>query len=115
VSLTDLTSAPNFDELASLIAAIFHELKAPYMQWANLARRVIQGLPYDANRLAELESFINITRAELRKVVLVASEHFNEEQLILLRNQARMSKYAWKTLKKNHPINTRNGFNLVSY
>ena len=41
---------------------------------------------------------------------LVASEHFTEEQLELLRNQARMSKYAWKTLKKNRAITTGNGF-----
>jgi hypothetical protein len=115
VNMIDLTSAPNFDELASYIEATFFALRAPYMQWANLARRVIQGLPFKAYRLTELETYINTIRAELRKAVLVASEHFTEEQLELLRNQARMSKYAWKTLKKNRAITTGNGFTLVSY
>ncbi len=113
--MTDLTSAPDFDELASFINEMFYALRAPYMQWANLARRIIQGLPYDAHRLAELETYINNTRAELRKAVLIASEHFIEEQLVLLRNQARMSKYAWKSLKKNRAVTVRNGFTLVSY
>ena len=113
--MTDLTSAPNFDELASSIEAAFFALRVPYMQWANLARRAIQGLPYNAHRLAELETYINSMRAELRKAVLVASEHFAEEQLELLRSQARMSKYAWRSLKKNCAITIKNGFSLVSY
>jgi hypothetical protein len=41
VNMIDLTSAPNFNEPASCIEATFFALRAPYMQWANLARRVI--------------------------------------------------------------------------
>lgn len=113
--MTDFTSIPNFDEVASFIKETFGALRVPYRQWANLARLVVQDLPYNARQLAELETYINTTRAELRKAVLVASEHFPEEQLELLRNQARMSKYAWKSLKKNRAVTTRNGFTLVSY
>ncbi len=109
------TSVPSFDELAPSIAQGFAALRTPYMQWANLARLAVQGLPYDARRLAELEAYINARRAELRKVVVVASEHLTEEQLERLRNRAQMSKYAWRSLKKKRPITVRHGFTLVSY
>ncbi len=33
----------------------------------------------------------------------------------LLRNQARMSKYAWRMLKSNRTVNIKHGFTLVSY
>jgi len=101
--------------IASSITQGFAALRAPYMQWANLARLAVQGLPYDVQRLAELETYINARRAELRKVVLVASEHLTEEQLEQLRNRAKMSKYAWRSLKKKRPVTVRHGFTLVSY
>jgi hypothetical protein len=113
--MTYATSVPRFDELASSIAQGFATLRAPYMPWANLARRAVQGLPYNAQRLAELEVYINARRAELRKVVVVASEHLTEEQLEQLRNRAQMSKYAWRSLKKRRPVTIRHGFTLVSY
>jgi hypothetical protein len=115
VKMTDPTFLQNFTELASFIEATFIALRAPYMEWANLARLVIRGLPYDAQRLTELEIYINDRRAELRKAILIASEHFTDEQLDLLRDRAQMSKYAWRSLKKKHPVTIRNGFTLVSY
>jgi hypothetical protein len=108
-------SVPSFDELASSIAQGFAALRTPYMQWANLARRAVQGLPYDAGRLRELEAYINAKRAELRTIVVVASEHLTEEQLEQLRDRAQMSKYAWRSLKKKRLVTIRHGFTLVSY
>ena len=115
MSLDDFAVIPDFDEVASFIAVQFDALRVPYMQWTNLARLAIQGLPYDADRLATLGTCINERRAELRRVIVVASEHFTGEQLDRLRDQARMSKYAWRSLKKNQPITIKNGFTLISY
>ena len=108
-------SLPPFDELVSFIVERFAKLRTPYMEWANLARRAIQGLPYDRRRLAELEVTIYEQRSELRTAVIIASEHSDEEQLIWLRDQAHMSKTAWRSLKKNSPITIKNGFSLVTY
>lgn len=109
------SSIPDYEELSSFISYTFSTLRAPYLEWANLARRAIQGLHYDTLRLSELEDFINARREELRKVVIIASEHFEEAALVTLRNQANMSKNAWRSLKKNGPITIKNGFALVSY
>lgn len=106
---------PDHDELAILICSKFTALRNPYMQWANLARLAIQGLPYDVQQLVRLEAHINTIRAELRTAVILASEYFTDEQLEQLRSEAKMSKYAWRTLKKNKPITVKNGFWLISY
>lgn len=113
--MTAFASTPDFEEVTSFVKVRFDALRAPYMQWANLARCAVQGLPYDAQRLARLEIYIDGMRAELRKVIVVASEHFCEEQLELLRSEAHMSKHAWRSLKKNRAITIKNGFTLVSY
>lgn len=113
--MSNNASLPSFDELVSFIVDHFARLRTPYMEWANLARRAIQGLPYDRRKLAELEVSIYDLRAELRIAVIIASEHFDEEQLTRLRDQARMSKTAWRSLKKNSPITIKNGFTLVTY
>src|SRR5205807_7902089 len=103
-----MAPTPNFDEMASFIQARFDELRIPYMQWANLARLIIQGRPFNAQRFVEVESYINSKRAELRKAVLIASEHFTDAQLERLRSQAHMSKTAWRSLQKNAPITLKN-------
>ncbi|HLX57600.1 MAG TPA: hypothetical protein VKR83_11285 [Ktedonobacteraceae bacterium] len=113
--MTNNTAIPSYDELSSFIIHKFALLRAPYMDWANLARQAVQGLAYDRQKLADLELIINERRAELRTAVIIASEHFDEEQLVRLRDQASMSKFAWKSLKKNCPITIKNGFTLVSY
>ena len=113
--MTSSAPIPTYDELAAFISDKFASLRTPYMEWANLARRAIQGLPYDSIRLASLEHFINERRAELRTIIIIASEHLDELQLVSLRNQARMSKYAWKSLKKREQVNLRDGFRLISY
>ena len=113
--MTSSASIPTYDELAALIADKFATLRAPYMEWANLARRAIQGQPHDAKKLAALESFINEQRAELRIAIVIASEHLEEAQLVSLRDRADMSKYAWKSLKKREQVNLRDGFRLISY
>lgn len=113
--MTDFTSVPSFEEVTSLVKEKFEALRLPYMQWANIARLAVQGRPYDAEKLARLEAAINDLRAELRQVVIVASEHFSERQLVLLRDEARMSKNAWRSLKKPGGITIKNGFSLVSY
>ena len=113
--MTDGTFIPDFDEIASLIKEMFYVLRDPYMQWADLARLAIQGLPYDPQRLTELEKYINSVRVDLRKAILIASEHFTEEQLHFLRCYAGMSKSAWRSFKKNRVVTTKNGFTLLSY
>jgi|SRR5579872_5404285 len=108
-------SPPPVDELVSFIVDRFAQLRTPYLEWANLARLAIQGLPYDRQRLGELEVSIYQQRAELRVAIILASEHLDEEQLTWLRDEAHMSKTAWKSLKKNRPITIKNGFTLVTY
>ncbi len=90
-------------------------LRVPSRQWADLARLAVQGQPYNAQRLAELEAFINTVRGELRTAVIVASEHFTEEQLELLRKHAVMSKTAWRSYKKSRRVTLKTGFTLVTY
>src|SRR5947209_8779508 len=110
-----MASTPTFDELASFIQERFDELRSPYMQWTNLARLIIQGRPYNAQSFAEVQSYINNKRTELRKAVLLASEHLTEAELECLRSQAHMSKTAWRSLQRNAPITIKNGFKLISY
>jgi hypothetical protein len=114
-NMANNSSIPDFQEISALISYKFATLRAPYLEWANLARLAIQGLPFNRRRLSELEDFIDAQRDELRKAVIIASEHFEEALLIELRNQANMSKTAWRSLKKNGPITIKNGFTLVSY
>ena len=105
---------PN-DDLQSFIIATFTSLREPYMAWANLARSAVQGLPFDSSRLVELQTLINDRRAQLRQAIILASEFFDDEQLLRLRNQAHMSKAAWNSHKKAVEINLKNGFKLISY
>ena len=113
--MADLTFAPNFDELAQFIEEKFATLRPLMVQWADLARLAVQGLPHNAQRLAELEARINAIRADLRVPVLVASEHFTEAQLNLLQKQARISKYGWRSLQKKRAVTTKHGFTLVIF
>ncbi len=113
--MTNLTSVPDFAEVTAFIKERVDAMRAPARQWADLARLSIQGLPHDAQRLAELEAHINAIRAELRSIVLAASEHFTDDELHLLRKHAVISKYAWRSLKKKQVVTTKNGFSLVIY
>jgi hypothetical protein len=113
--MLNLTSVTDFDEMTAFIKERVDAMRIPAQQWADLARLAIQGLPYDARRLAELEGYINTIRAELRSVVLAASEHFSEEKLNILRKNVGMSKYAWRSAQKKQPVTLKNGFSLVIY
>ncbi len=103
------------DNLQSFIIETFTSLREPYMAWADLARRAVQGYPFDGEKLNELQSLINARRAQLRQAIILASEFFADEQLAQLRTQARMSKFAWSSHKKPDEINLKNGFKLISY
>lgn len=113
--LASFSLIPDYEELSTFISSTFSTLRAPYMEWANLARRAIRGMQYNSARLSELEDFINARREELRKAVMLASEHFDEAMLVELRNQAHMSKTAWRSFRKNGPVTIKTGFKLVSY
>lgn len=113
--MPDLSSVPDFDEVSIFIKERVDAMRVPARQWADLARLAIQGLPHDSQRLTELEAHINTIRAELRSVVIVASEHFSDEQLHWLRKHAGMSKYAWRTLKNRRPVTIKHGFSLIIY
>ncbi len=113
--MPNLTSVPDFDEITTFIRERVDAMRTPARQWADLARLAVQGLPYDASQLAELEAYINAIRAELRSVVLAASEHFPEEKLNILRKNVGMSKYAWRLIQKKRVVTLKNGFSLVIY
>ncbi|HTI14065.1 MAG TPA: hypothetical protein VL461_05755 [Dictyobacter sp.] len=113
--MPDLTSVPDFDEITDFIKERVDAMRVPALQWADLARLAVQGLPYDAYRLTILEDRLNAIRAELRSVVLAASEHFTSEQLHTLRKQAGMSKAAWRAVKNKRTITIKHGFTLVVY
>lgn len=113
--MIDLTRVPDFDTVSALLKEKVSTMRTPARQWADLARLAIQGLPYDTYRLAELEDRINRIRVELRRMVLAASEHFDEAQLQQLRKQAGMSKTAWRAAKDKRAVTIRHGFSLVIY
>jgi hypothetical protein len=113
--MPNLASVPDFDEMTIFIKDRVDAMRIPAQQWADLARLAIQGLPHDASRLAALEGYINAIRAELRGVVLAASEHFPEEKLNILRKNVGMSKYAWRSVQKKQAVTLKNGFSLVIY
>ncbi len=113
--MTSYASAANFNELSSYIIEKRTMMEPLAAEWADIARKAIQGLPYNGRRLAELETHINTLRPELRKAALVASEHFTEEQLNTLQKQAGISKHGWRVLKKNARVTLKNGFTLVIY
>jgi hypothetical protein len=113
--MLNLTSVPDFEEITAFIKERVDAMRIPALQWADLARLAIQGLPHDTRRLAELEGYINAIRAELRSVVLAASEHFPEEKLNILRKNVGMSKYAWRSAQKKRAVTLKNGFSLVIY
>jgi len=113
--MPNLTSVPDFDEITTFIRERVDAMRTPARQWADLARLAVQDLPYDASRFAELEAYINTIRAELRSVVLAASEHFPEEKLNILRKNVGMSKYAWRLIQKKRVVTLKNGFSLVIY
>lgn len=113
--MPNLTSVPDFDEITAFIKEKVDAMRIPALQWADLARLAVQGLPHDANQLAELEGYINAIRAELRSVVIAASEHFSEEKLNILRKNVGMSKYAWRSAQKKRAVTLKNGFALVIY
>jgi hypothetical protein len=115
MAMADFASVPDFDEVTTCIVQRFEAMRPLMSQWADLARLAVQGLPHDAARLADLERRLNLLRADLRAFVLVASEHFSDSQLEVLRRRASMSKYAWRMLKKQRAVTTRHGFTLVSF
>ncbi len=113
--MPNLTAVLDFDEITAFIKERVDAMRNPAQQWADLARLAVQGLPYDACYLAELEARINAIRAELRSVILAASEHFSEEQLNILRKNVGMSKYAWRSAQKKRAVTLKNGFSLVIF
>jgi hypothetical protein len=113
--MIDLTSAPDFEQITTFIQQRVEAMRPAAHQWADLARQAVQNLPYDAERLTALASYLNTIRAELRRVVLAASEHFSEDQLTLLRKRVGMSKAAWRAAKSRRNITIKHGFSLIIF
>ena len=113
--MTSFASAANFEELSSYIIEKRAAMEPLAAEWADLARRAVRGLHYDRYRYAYLETCINDLRPELRRAVLVASEHFTDEQLIQLQRRAKISKTGWRALRKDALLTLRNGFSLMVY
>jgi hypothetical protein len=113
--MPNLTSIPDFDEVSAFIKERIDAMRPQVPKWADLARLAVQGLPHNTSLLAELETYINTIRAELRSVVIAASEHFSDEQLNKLRKNIGISKYGWRALMKSRPVTTKYGFSLIIY
>jgi hypothetical protein len=113
--MISLTSVPDFDETTEFIRQRVEAMHPAARQWADLARLAVQNLPHDAYRLSALENYLNAIRAELRGVVLAASEHFSEEQLTLLRKRVGMSKAAWRSVGSKRTVTTKHGFSLIIF
>lgn len=111
--MPDFTSAPYFEELTVSIKAKVEVLYPLYRQWADLARLAIQGLPYDVQLLTNIQVRINALRAELRRDILVASEHYSPDLLDIIRRETGLSKYSWRMLKKKRAVTLKHGFTLV--
>ena len=108
-------STPNFDEVTDAIKTHFDALRDPYREWVDLARFALQGRRFNENNLASVQAYINRQRTELRRLVLIATEHFTPEQVKELQRRAKISKYAWRSLKKSCPVTLKNGFTLLCY
>ncbi len=113
--MTSYASAANFEELSLYITKKRAEMEPLAAEWADLARKAIQGLHYNRHRLADLEIRINNLRPELRRAILVASEHFTDEQLLQLQRRAKISKTGWRALRKDALLTLKNGFSLMVY
>ncbi len=113
--MSSYTSAPDFEELSSYIIEKRATMEPLAAEWADLARRAVQGLHYNRYRYAYLETCINNLRPELRIAVLVASEHFTDKQLRQLQKRARISKKGWRALRKDALLTLKNGFSLMVY
>ena len=113
--MSSYASAPDFGELSSYIIEKRAAMEPFAAEWADLARRAVQGLHYNRYRYAYLETCINDLRPELRRAVLVASEHFTDGQLIQLQRRAKISKSGWRALRKDALLTLRNGFSLMVY
>ena len=113
--MTSFASAANFEELSSYIIKKRAAMEPLAAEWADLARKAIQGLDYNRHRFADLEIRINNLRPELRRAILVASEHFTEEELNLLQKRAKISKKGWRALRKDALLTLKNGFSLMIF
>ncbi len=108
-------SAANFEELSAYIIEKRAAMEPLAAEWADLARKAIQGLHYNRYRYADLETRINNLRPELRRAILVASEHFTQEQLNVLQKRAKISKKGWRALRKDALLTLKNGFTLMIF
>ena len=113
--MTSFASAANFEELSAYIIEKRAALEPLAREWADLARKAIQGLHYNRHRLADVEIRINNLRPELRRAVLAASEHFTDAQLLQLQRRARISKSGWRALRKDTLLTLKNGFSLIIF
>ena len=113
--MAERATASNHDELAQFIIEKFTALRPLMLQWADLARLALQGLPYDVQKLAIIETRINEIRTELGVLAIIASEHFTEAQLLDLQRQMCISKYGWRALKMQQSVTIKNGFKLLLY
>ena len=113
--MTSFTSADDLEKLSSYIIEKRAVLEPLAREWADLARKAIQGSHYNRYRFADLEIRINNIRPELRRAILIASEHFTDEQLRQLQRRAKISKSGWRALRKDASLTLKNGFSLIIF
>ena len=86
---------PVFDDMVVHLKALIQALNEMGRERLDLDMQRRNGLPYDAQRLNQLNMDIDASVVELQKTVLVASEHFSNKELGMLRKQIGMNIFQW--------------------
>ncbi len=90
---------PVFDEMVVHLKALIQAINEMGRERLDLDMQRCKGLPYDAQRLNQLNMDIDSSVVELQKTVLVASEYFSNKELGMLRKQIGMNIFQWCTYR----------------
>ncbi len=98
--VSDSSRFPVFDEMVVHIKALREAINEMGRERLNLSRQRRNGLPYDGQRLNQLEMSMDTFVVELQKGLLVASEYFSNNELARLRKQTGMNMFQWRACYK---------------
>ena len=93
--MIDSSPFPVLDEMVVHLKALIQALNEMGRERLDLDMQRRNGLPYDAQRFNQLNMDIDTSVVELQKTVLVASEHFSNKELAMLRKQIGMNIFQW--------------------
>ncbi|MDQ6643907.1 MAG: hypothetical protein M3Y76_05615 [Chloroflexota bacterium] len=94
--MIDTSSFPVFDEMVVHMKALIEALNQMGRERLDVALQRRNGLPYDEQRLQQLEREIDTSAIEYQKAVLVASEYFSNGELSILRKRIGMNIFQWR-------------------